>query len=65
MKTTTATVTECLPNLEYRVDLPDGRNIRAYTAGKLRQNRIRAVIGDKVDVELPDTGEIGRVIRRK
>lgn len=57
-------VEECLPNLEFKITLKDGRPIRAYTSGKMKLNKIRVVIGDKVDVVLPPGSAIGRVVRR-
>ncbi len=41
-------VTELLPNATFRVKLDNGHEIIAHTAGKLRQNRIRVLAGDKV-----------------
>jgi translation initiation factor IF-1 len=41
-------VTELLPNATFRVKLDNGHEIMAHTAGKLRQNRIRVLAGDKV-----------------
>lgn len=54
-------VTECLPNTQFRVQLPD-RLVLCYLAGKMKINKIRLVIGDKVDVVLG--GDIGRIVRR-
>lgn len=59
------TVVEALPALKFRVDFNDGRDpMFCYLAGKLHKNFIRIVIGDKVEVVIPDTGEIGRIVRR-
>lgn len=57
-------VYECLPNLEYRIKLDDGRDARAYTSGKMKLNKIRVVIGDRVEVVLPPGSSVGRVTRR-
>ena len=59
------TVTETLPNTLFRVQL-DGaeETILAYLGGKMRLNRIRVLIGDKVIVELDQYGGKGRITRR-
>jgi translation initiation factor IF-1 len=58
-------VTEALPSLKFRVQFPDGRIMIAYLAGRLHRNFIRVIIGDKVEVLIPPTGNIGRIINRK
>ena len=46
------TVTEVLPDSRYRVELENGHQISAYSAGKMRKFRIRVVAGDKVKLEM-------------
>jgi translation initiation factor IF-1 len=46
------TVVELLPNATFRVQLENGHEIIAHTAGKMRKNRIRVLAGDKVQVEM-------------
>ena len=46
------TVSELLPNATFRVQLENGHEIIAHTAGKMRKNRIRVLTGDEVLVEL-------------
>jgi translation initiation factor IF-1 len=46
------TVSELLPNANFRVKLQNGHEIIAHTAGKMRKNRIRVLTGDKVMVEM-------------
>jgi len=46
------TVTDVQRNSRYRVTLENGHEISAYTAGKMRKFRIRAVTGDKVTIEM-------------
>lgn len=46
------TVLELLPNATFKVELENGHVIIAYTAGKMRKNRIRVLAGDKVQVEM-------------
>ena len=57
-------VTEALPNMMFRVDLGNGKIILTYLAGKMRMNRIKVLIGDKVRIKLDIYGERGRIIRR-
>ncbi len=45
-------VKELLPNATFRVELDNGHEIIAHTAGKMRKNRIRVLPGDRVQVEL-------------
>ena len=58
-------VTEALPNTMFRVQL-DGQDtvMLTYLAGKMRMNRIRVIVGDKVQVELDPYGGKGRITRR-
>ena len=46
------TVTESLPNATFRVELPNGHKVLAYVSGKIRQNFIRVLPGDRVLVDL-------------
>lgn len=57
-------IIEALPSLRFRTQLSDGRIIIAYLSGKMHKNFIRVIIGDKVEVTIPSTGNIGRIIRR-
>ena len=45
-------VKELLPNAMFRVELENGHEILAHTAGKMRKHRIRVLAGDKVTVEM-------------
>ena len=46
------TVTEALPNTLFRVELDESNEvILAYLAGKMRMNRIRVLVGDRVELE--------------
>jgi translation initiation factor IF-1 len=59
------TVTELLPNATFRVKLENGHEIIAHTAGKLRKNRIRVLVGDKVLCEMtPYDLTKGRLVYR-
>ena len=46
------TVTEVQRNSRYRVQLENGHEISAYTAGKMRKFRILVVAVDKVTIEM-------------
>ncbi len=41
-------VSEVLPNTTFRVDLPNGHQVLATMAGKMRRFRIRVLAGDRV-----------------
>jgi translation initiation factor IF-1 len=45
-------VTDVLPSAMFRVDLPNGHQLLATTAGKMRKFRIRILAGDRVTVEV-------------
>src|ERR1700692_4706498 len=43
-------VTEILPDARYRIQLDTGHVIVAYTAGKMKKNRIKTLAGERVAV---------------
>ena len=54
-----------LSNDKFRVKLENGVYVIAHLAGKIRKNRIRVSVGDKVTVELsPYDLTKGRIIYR-
>jgi translation initiation factor IF-1 len=58
-------VVEILPDARYRVQLDSGHTIVAYTAGKMKKNRIKTLAGDRVTVEMsPYDSEKGRLVFR-
>lgn len=58
-------VTEAFPNTLFKVKLDNnGDEILAYLSGKMRMNRIRVLIGDKVVLELDEYGGKGRIVKR-
>ena len=57
-------VTEALPSTLFRVKMEDGNEILAYLSGKMRMNRIKVLIGDKVEIILDSYGGKGRIIKR-
>ena len=61
----TGIVQELLPNAMFKVKLENDHEVLAHTSGKLRKNRIRVLVGDKVDVEMtPYDLTKGRIIYR-
>jgi translation initiation factor IF-1 len=62
-------VTEALPNTMFRVefsteDSQEKKTVLAYLAGKMRLNRIRVLVGDKVSLVLEPYGGKARIIKR-
>ena len=58
-------VTEILPGGRFRVQLDELQMVLVYTAGKMRKNRIKTMVGDRVTVEMtPYDMERGRLIYR-
>lgn len=58
-------VTDVLPEARYRVKLSNDHEIIAYTAGRMKKNRIRTLVGDRVTVEVtPYDLDKGRLIFR-
>lgn len=45
-------VEELLPNAMFRVKLEQGSTVLGHISGKMRQNRIQILLGDKVRVEM-------------
>jgi len=45
-------VTDSLPNAVFKVELDNGHEVLAHISGKLRQNYIKILPGDKVTIEL-------------
>ena len=58
-------VLEVLPGGKFKVELENGHKVLAHISGKLRQNFIRILPGDKVTLELsPYDLSKGRIIWR-
>jgi len=53
-------VTEILPDARYRVKLDAGQVIIAYTAGKMKKNRIKTLAGGRRSANSSDAGECDR-----
>lgn len=63
--TVNGTVTEALPDTLFRVQI-DGTDtiVLAYLAGKMRMNRIRVLVGDRVELMQDPYGGRARIIKR-
>ncbi len=61
----TGVVVEALPNTLFRVELDSSKEVvLAYLSGKMRMNRIRVLIGDKVEMDMDPYGGKARIGRR-
>ena len=45
-------VVELLPNSMFRVTLDNGHDVLTHSSGRIRRNRIRIMVGDRVTVEM-------------
>lgn len=58
-------IIELLPEGRFRVKLDNDHTILAYTAGRMKKNRIRSLVGDRVTVEMtPYDLDKGRITFR-
>ena len=58
-------VIDILPNAMFKVELENGHEVLAHTAGRMRKNRIRVLAGDEVLVQVtPYDLTKGRIIFR-
>jgi translation initiation factor IF-1 len=46
------TIIDVMPNQTFKVELENEHIVVCYTSGRLRQNRIRLVLGDAVKIEM-------------
>jgi translation initiation factor IF-1 len=59
------TITECLPNAMFKVELDKGHKVLAHISGKMRMNYIKILPGDRVLLELsPYDLTRGRIVYR-
>lgn len=59
-------VKEALPNVMFRVELKNNHVILAHMSGRMRQNHIKIVPGDRVKIEMsPYDLTKGRIIYRE
>ncbi len=65
VKKETGVVVEALPNTLFRIQCEGEENLTlAYLAGKMRLNRIKVIVGDKVEFIRDPYGGKARVTRR-
>jgi translation initiation factor IF-1 len=57
-------VSEALPSTLFRVRIEGDKEILAYLAGRMRMNRIKVLVGDRVQVLLDPYGGKGRITKR-
>ena len=57
-------VVEALPSALFRVKLSNEEILLSYLSGKMRMNRIKVLVGDKVELEVDQYGGRGRIVRR-
>jgi translation initiation factor IF-1 len=58
-------VLEALRGQIYRVELENGHVIQAYPSGRMKKNKIRIVLGDRVELEVsPYDLNRGRISKR-
>jgi len=59
------TIDESLSNANFLVTIDDTKEqVIAYVSGKMRINRIRVLVGDKVMIVLDEYGGKARIIQR-
>lgn len=59
------TVVDVMPNATFKVQLETGETVLGFISGKMRQNEIRILLGDSVELEMsPYDLTKGRIIRR-
>jgi len=62
----TGAVTEVLPNAMFRVELETKSIVIGYVSGRMRQNDIKILLGDEVEIEFsPYDLTKGRIVKRK
>lgn len=63
---TSGIVQEILPNAMFRVKLEQGPVVLGHISGKMRQNKIQILMGDRVKVEMsPYDLSKGRIVYRE
>lgn len=60
------TVVDVLPNAMFRIKLPSDQVVTGHISGRMRQNEIRILLGDQVELEFsPYDLTKGRIVKRK
>lgn len=61
----TGSVDETLPNTLFRITVEEtNEQVLAYLSGRMRMNRIKVLVGDKVSLVLDPHGGRARIIKR-
>lgn len=65
-KLSTGQVIEALPNAMFRIQMDGAETIIGFLSGKMKINKIKVIVGDRVQVELDPYGgkATNRIIRR-
>lgn len=63
-KGVSGTVIEALPDTLFKVILEDNTEKLAFLSGKMKMNRIRVLVGDKVLMEIDPYGGKARIFKR-
>lgn len=64
--TSDGVVEEVLPNAMFRVKLDDGPVILGHISGRMRQNKVQVLTGDRVRIEMsPYDLSKGRIVYRE
>lgn len=59
-------VVDVLPNATFRIKLETGNNVLGHISGRMRQNDIKILLGDAVEIEMsPYDLTKGRIVRRR
>lgn len=59
-------VVDVLPNAMFKVELNESHTVIGYISGRMRQNDIKILLGDTVEIEFsPYDVTRGRITRRK
>jgi translation initiation factor IF-1 len=64
IETVDGRVIEALPSTLFKVETPAGETIISYLGGKMRVNKIKVLVGDRVTVQVDPYGGKGRIIKR-
>ncbi len=57
-------VVEALPSTLFKVLTANGEEVLSYLGGRMRVNKIKVLVGDKVSVQIDPYGGKGRIIKR-
>jgi len=59
-------VVDVLPNATFRIALETGSKVLGYISGRMRQNEIKILLGDTVELEFsPYDLSKGRIVKRR